>query len=110
MKIAFTAAGTTWESLIDPRFGRTEFIVIKIGSWTKSSSGGSESSDLMDSSVSGSSNVSDAEKRNDFTYAVNKDDTLYRVFVLTGVSVDELKSLNNLTSNKIVEGQILKLK
>ena len=89
---------------------RTEFIVVKIGSWTKSSSGGSESSDLMDSSVSGSSNVSDAEKRNDFTYVVNKDDTLYRVFVLTGVSVDELKSLNNLTSNKIVEGQILKLK
>jgi len=28
MKIAFTANGTTWESLIDPRFGRTEFIVV----------------------------------------------------------------------------------
>jgi predicted Fe-Mo cluster-binding NifX family protein len=28
MKIAFTSKGTTWNDLIDPRFGRTEFIVI----------------------------------------------------------------------------------
>jgi len=28
MKIAFTATGTTWDSIIDSRFGRTEFIVI----------------------------------------------------------------------------------
>lgn len=28
MKIAFTSTGETWESKIDPRFGRTEFILI----------------------------------------------------------------------------------
>lgn len=28
MKIAFTAKGTDWDSMMDPRFGRTEFIVI----------------------------------------------------------------------------------
>lgn len=28
MKIAFTSTGETWESLIDPRFGRTEYILI----------------------------------------------------------------------------------
>lgn len=28
MKIALTATGTTWESHVDPRFGRTEFIVL----------------------------------------------------------------------------------
>lgn len=28
MKIAFTAKGTEWSSLIDPRFGRTEYIVV----------------------------------------------------------------------------------
>jgi predicted Fe-Mo cluster-binding NifX family protein len=28
MKIAFTAKGTNWDSMIDPRFGRTEFILI----------------------------------------------------------------------------------
>lgn len=28
MKIAFTAKGTEWDSQMDPRFGRTEFIVI----------------------------------------------------------------------------------
>ena len=28
MKIAFTTKGTDWDSKMDPRFGRTEFIVI----------------------------------------------------------------------------------
>ncbi|MGC9151927.1 MAG: NifB/NifX family molybdenum-iron cluster-binding protein [Microbacter sp.] len=28
MKIAFTSKGTTWNDQVDPRFGRTEFIVI----------------------------------------------------------------------------------
>lgn len=28
MKIAFTAKGTDWDSEVDPRFGRTEFILV----------------------------------------------------------------------------------
>lgn len=28
MKIAFTTKGTEWESMMDPRFGRTEFILL----------------------------------------------------------------------------------
>jgi len=28
MKIAFTAKGTAWDSMMDPRFGRTLFIVL----------------------------------------------------------------------------------
>ena len=28
MKIAFTSKGTDWDAQIDPRFGRTEFIVV----------------------------------------------------------------------------------
>ncbi|MDX9696744.1 MAG: NifB/NifX family molybdenum-iron cluster-binding protein [Bacteroidales bacterium] len=28
MKIAFTTKGTEWDSLMDPRFGRTEFILV----------------------------------------------------------------------------------
>lgn len=28
MKIAFTAKGTEWDSKMDPRFGRTEYIVV----------------------------------------------------------------------------------
>jgi predicted Fe-Mo cluster-binding NifX family protein len=28
MKIAFTSTGTTWNSMIDPRFGRTEFFIL----------------------------------------------------------------------------------
>ena len=27
MKIAFTSKGTNWDSLIDPRFGRTEYLL-----------------------------------------------------------------------------------
>lgn len=28
MKIAFTSTGTSWDSIIDPRFGRTAYLVI----------------------------------------------------------------------------------
>ena len=28
MKIAFTTKGTDWDSMMDPRFGRTEFFII----------------------------------------------------------------------------------
>jgi predicted Fe-Mo cluster-binding NifX family protein len=28
MKIAFTGKGTDWDSMIDPRFGRTDYLVI----------------------------------------------------------------------------------
>jgi len=28
MKIAFTSKGTEWESIIDPRFGRTDYLLI----------------------------------------------------------------------------------
>lgn len=28
MKIAFTSSGKTWKAMIDPRFGRTEYLII----------------------------------------------------------------------------------
>jgi predicted Fe-Mo cluster-binding NifX family protein len=28
MKIAFTTKGTTWDSMMDPRFGRTEYLLV----------------------------------------------------------------------------------
>ena len=28
MRVAFTTKGTEWDSMMDPRFGRTEFIVV----------------------------------------------------------------------------------
>ena len=28
MRIAFTSKGTNWDSMIDPRFGRTEFLLV----------------------------------------------------------------------------------
>lgn len=44
------------------------------------------------------------------TYTVQKGDTLYSISKKTGISVDELKELNNLSSNIISIGQILNLK
>ena len=28
MRIAFTSKGTTWDSMMDPRFGRTEYLLV----------------------------------------------------------------------------------
>ena len=43
------------------------------------------------------------------TYTVKSGDTLYRISVATKVSVETLKTLNNLTSNTLYIGQVLKL-
>ena len=43
------------------------------------------------------------------TYTVQSGDTLYGISKQFGVSVDEIKRLNNLTSNTITKGQILKI-
>lgn len=43
-------------------------------------------------------------------YIVKKGETLYRVFVNTGVSVERLKKLNNLKNNNVQTNQKLKLK
>ncbi|RUL48210.1 MULTISPECIES: C40 family peptidase [Lysinibacillus] len=42
-------------------------------------------------------------------YEVTKGDTLYNISRIHHISVDELKRINNLTSNIIYDGQILKL-
>ena len=42
-------------------------------------------------------------------YAVHKGDTLYNISRIHHISVDELKRVNNLSSNVIKDGQILKL-
>lgn len=52
----------------------------------------------------------DKETKKEKTYTVQAGDTLYSIAVSNGMTVKELKDLNNLTSNTIVVGQILKLK
>ncbi|MFU1789380.1 LysM peptidoglycan-binding domain-containing protein [Mammaliicoccus sciuri] len=44
------------------------------------------------------------------THTVVSGDTLYNISQRSGVSVAKLKSLNNLSSNDISVGQVLKLK
>ncbi len=50
------------------------------------------------------------EKTEDDVYVVQKGDTLWSISRKTGVSVEQLKQINNLTSNTISIGQQLKLK
>ncbi len=52
---------------------------------------------------------SDATRKFD-TYTVQKGDTFYRIAKINGISVDELKALNNLDSNSVLKaGQKLKI-
>lgn len=44
------------------------------------------------------------------TYVVKKGDTLYGIANLYNLTVDELKRLNNLTTNNLSVGQVLKVK
>ncbi len=44
------------------------------------------------------------------TYTVKAGDTLYSISKTTGISVNELKEINNLTSDTLSIGQVLKLK
>ncbi len=53
-------------------------------------------------------NIPDGEEQENI-YVVQKGDTLWSIARKVGLSVDELKSLNNLTSNTISIGQQLKL-
>lgn len=60
-------------------------------------------------SVSSSKNPSNAERKFD-TYTVQKGDTFYRIAKVNGISVEELKSLNNLDSDTVLKaGQRLKI-
>lgn len=43
------------------------------------------------------------------TYAVKKGDNLYQIALKNNISVDELKAYNNLTSNLLSVGQVLKI-
>lgn len=44
------------------------------------------------------------------TYTIKEGETLYRVFMNTGVPVEEIKRLNGLRSNTVRVGQVLRIR
>ena len=55
-------------------------------------------------------NINDIEITDDYDYyTVKKGDTLYSISNIYGISVDELKELNNLTTNTLSIGEFLKV-
>lgn len=49
-------------------------------------------------------------KSSDDVYVVSEGETLYRVYINTGVSTEKLRELNNLKDSNITKGMVLKLK
>lgn len=82
---------------------RTEFVVIKTGSDDLRIVGGTVP-------LQGGASDKVVKLINEDTYTIKTGETLYRVYVNTGVPVDQLKRLNNLTSNNIKVGQVIKLR
>ena len=58
----------------------------------------------------GLNTVREPKQYNVFTHVVEKGDTLYAISRRYSISVDELKRLNNLTSNTISIGQVLNIR
>jgi LysM repeat protein len=70
----------------------------------------SQAAPVANSQPQNQANSDSQERYEGDTYTIKEGETLYRVFVNTGVSVDELKRLNNLNSNIIHVGQVLRLR
>lgn len=89
---------------------RTEFIIVGVGS--------TDGKTVENNRITSKSTIaqevaySDTEDKKvvvtDF-YVVKPNETLYRVFINTGVSVEKLKALNGLKNNNIKAGQKLRL-
>lgn len=85
---------------------RTEFRVISTGGDVKVINSSTDSFGEQGNSTSPKSNAISADGK---IYTVQPGETLYRVFINTGVKVETLSKLNNLKSNDIRAGQVLKL-
>lgn len=80
---------------------RTEFRVLAVGQ----TPGVSPPTPIAASPQSQSNAANNTSTYDADTYTIKEGETLYRVFVNTGVPVDEIKRLNGLTSNIVRVGQ-----
>jgi hypothetical protein len=85
---------------------RTEFRVLAVGPTSNTSSQPTAAAPQTQTNAAPNNqgtNTSD-------TYTIKEGETLYRVFVNTGVPVDEIKRLNGLKSNNVRVGQVLRIR
>jgi outer membrane protein OmpA-like peptidoglycan-associated protein len=87
---------------------RTEFTILSVGQPKQSTVAIPEVTNSEKQEVN-TQNTIDQFTEGD-TYTIKEGETLYRVFVNTGVSVNELKRLNNLKSNTVHVGQVLRVR
>jgi outer membrane protein OmpA-like peptidoglycan-associated protein len=90
---------------------RTEFRVLAVGQTTSSNSPQvSTAAPQVQPQTQNTSNQVNTDSNSADTYTIKEGETLYRVFVNTGVPVEELKRLNGLKSNTVRVGQVLRIR
>lgn len=85
---------------------RTEFTILSVGQPKQQET----TQKPMPKTSQDSNNTVSHDAAGADTYTIKEGETLYRAFVNTGISVNELKRLNNLKSNNVRVGQVLKLR
>lgn len=85
---------------------RTEFRVLAVGPTSNNAPQPTASAPQPQTNTAANNqNASAAD-----SYTIKEGETLYRVFVNTGVPVDEIKRLNGLKSNNVRVGQVLRIR
>ncbi|MHC5373015.1 LysM peptidoglycan-binding domain-containing protein [Enterococcus sp. LJL120] len=100
----------SWNNLTsDMIYVGQSLVVSTSGSGSTNSSGSTSNSSSASSSNSSSSTANSGSAAATGSYTVKAGDNLYRIALNNGTTVANLKSLNNLTSDNIYVGQVLKV-
>lgn len=89
---------------------RTEFRVLSVGPVPGTNASAPTASTPAPTPANNSAVNNNTTSTSGDTYTIKEGETLYRVFVNTGVPVEEIKRLNGLKSNTVRVGQVLRIR